>query len=34
MTVAKDQALQTKHHATKILQTQADSKGRPGQQYD
>lgn len=34
ITAAKDQALQTKHHATKILQTEADSKGRLGQQCD
>jgi hypothetical protein len=34
ITAAKDRALQTKYHPTKILQTEADSKGRRGQQYD
>jgi len=31
---AQDQALQTKHHVTKILQTETDSKCRLGQQFD
>jgi hypothetical protein len=30
---AQDQALQTKHHATKILQTETDSKCRLCQQF-
>jgi len=31
---AQDQALQTKHHVTKMLQTETDSKCRIGQQFD
>jgi hypothetical protein len=32
--VAKDQALQTKHHATEILDAQTDSKCRLCEQFD
>jgi hypothetical protein len=31
---AQDQALQTKYHAIKILQTETDSKCRLGKQFD
>jgi len=34
ITAAQDQALQTKHHVTKILQTETESKCRLGQQFD
>jgi hypothetical protein len=34
ITAAKYHALQTKYHATKILHTEADNKGRRGHQYD
>jgi hypothetical protein len=31
---AQDRTLQTKYHATQILQTKTDSKRRLGQQFD